>query len=154
MRNAATASLPGSRFVRPSWTHGSRRNMPAAVRRGAAATPEETWGTSMTHRAADREPVLRSTITVLALAGWTAACGAPGNDAAGDDYLSPDLRAAVEQLKADVAANPTDETTIAERARILDEWVDAYALGGGEVGLEGPRVRLQATLPQIGRAHV
>ena len=86
------------------------------------------------------------------LAGWAAACGTPGDDGAGDDYLSPSLRGAVEQLKADVAASPTDETTIAERARILDEWVDAYALGGGEVGLEGPRVRLQSTLPPTGRA--
>ena len=100
---------------------------------------------------ATTRPVRRS-IPALALAGWAAACGTPGDDGAGDDYLSPDLRDAVEQLKADVAASPTDEATIAERARILDEWVDAYALGGGEVGLEGPRVRLQATLPPTGQA--
>ena len=30
--------------------------------------------------------------------------------------------------------------------------MDAYALGGGEVGLEGPRVRLQATSPPTGQA--
>ena len=99
-----------------------------------------------------RQPNLRSTLPALALAGWAAACGTPGGDGAGDDYLTPNLRAAVEQLKLDVAASPSDETTIAERARILDEWVDAYALGGGEVGLEGPRVRLQSTLPPRGQA--
>ena len=88
----------------------------------------------------------------LALAGWAAACGAPDGGGAGGDYLTPDLRAAVEQLKADVAARPTDETTIAGRAQTLDAWIDAWALGGGEVGLEGPRVRLQATLPPTGEA--
>ena len=85
------------------------------------------------------------------LAVWGVACDAPdAGDAA--DYLTPELRAAVEQLKVDVAARPTDETTVAERARILADWVDAYALGGGEVGLEGPRVRLQATDPPTGQA--
>ena len=94
----------------------------------------------------------RRGLLAFALAGGAAACGAPDGGGDGTDYLTPDLRTAVEQLKADVAANPTDETTIAERARILDEWIDAYALGGGEVGLEGPRVRLQATLPPTGEA--
>ena len=78
-------------------------------------------------------------------------CASPGGDGGGD-YLIPELRAAVEQLKLDVADRPTDETTVAERARILADWVDAYALGGGEVGLEGPRVRLQATDPPTGQA--
>ena len=87
----------------------------------------------------------------LALALWCVACDAPGD---GDvpDYMAPELRAAVEQLKLDVAARATDETTVAERARTLADWVDAYALGGGEVGLEGPRVRLQATNPPRGQA--
>ena len=80
-----------------------------------------------------------------------AGCGGVGDDPAPDDYLSPELRAAVERLKVDVAASRTDETTIAERARVLADWVDAYALGGGEVGREGPGVRLHATLPPTGR---
>ena len=94
--------------------------------------------------------VAKRRLPALALAGAVAACGTPDGGGDGADYLTPDLRTAVERLKADVAANATDETTIAERARVLDEWVDAYALGGGEVGLEGPRVRLQATLPPTG----
>ncbi|MDP6582673.1 MAG: hypothetical protein QF681_18630, partial [Vicinamibacterales bacterium] len=79
---------------------------------------------------------------------------APSGFAFGDggDYLEPDLRTAVEQLQSDVAVAPTDETTIAGRARVLADWADAYALAGGEVGLEGPRVRLRATLPPSGPA--
>ena len=69
-----------------------------------------------------------------------------------DDYLSPDLRAAVEQLKTDVASAPTDESTVAERAAVLADWADAYSLAGGEVGLDAQRMRLQATLPPTGRA--
>ena len=85
-------------------------------------------------------------LLLLAAAG----CGGGEDDGRLDDYLSPELRAAVEQLKADVAASPTDAATVAGRARILADWVDAYALGGGEVGLEGPGVRLLATLPPSG----
>jgi hypothetical protein len=69
-------------------------------------------------------------------------------------YLEPELRAAVEKLRADVAAQPTDESTIAGRARVLADWVDAYALHGGEVGLDGPSVRLFASLPPKGQAAV
>ncbi len=89
----------------------------------------------------------------LLLAG---ACGpagprefAVGN---GADYLEPALREAVEQLKAGVAASLTDEATVASRADVLADWVDAYALAGDGVGLEGPQVRLQATLPPRGPA--
>lgn len=67
-----------------------------------------------------------------------------------NDYLTPELRQAVEALKRDVAWTATDERTIASRASLLADWVDAYALAGYEVGLEGPRVRLQATLPSAG----
>ena len=38
---------------------------------------------------ATTRPVRRS-IPALALAGWAAACGTPGDDGAGDDYLSPE----------------------------------------------------------------
>ena len=88
-------------------------------------------------------------LTFLIAAGG---CAGAEDEGRPDDYLTPELRAAVEQLKADVAMSPTGESTIAERARILADWVDAYALGGGEVGLEGPRVRLQSTLPPTGQA--
>ena len=77
-------------------------------------------------------------------------CNGPTDPGVGEDYLSPALRAEVDQLKASVAAQPTDAETIAERARILADWIDAYALAGNEVGLTGPNVRLQATLPPTG----
>jgi hypothetical protein len=60
------------------------------------------------------------------------------------------LRVAIDRLKSEVAATPTDERTVAERAQVLADWVDAYALAGGEVGLGGPAVRLHATLPPHG----
>jgi len=105
--------------------------------------------------AASRPNRRRAAAAALVLALGTAGCAGTGNGGGpDDDYLTPELRAAVERLKADVAARPTDETTVAERARILADWVDAYALAGNEVGLEGPRVRLQATLPPAGRAAV
>ena len=63
-----------------------------------------------------------------------------------------ELRAAVDRLEADVAARPTDASTIAERARVLAEWVDAYAMAGREVGIDGPGVRIFATLPPTGTA--
>ena len=103
-----------------------------------------------------RHWTLRVSICCLCsvLAGIACGPGGPSGFAlgGGGDYLDPDLRAAVEQLQSDVAATPTDETTIAKRARVLADWADAYALAGGEVGLEGPRVRLRATLPPRGPA--
>ena len=71
-----------------------------------------------------------------------------------DDYMSADLRSRVEQLKQSITSEPTSESTIAERAELLADWVDAYALAGGEVGVDAPRIRLQATLPPSGNAAV
>ena len=88
--------------------------------------------------------------TMVAVVFLTACAQNPtGRD---DDYLSPQLRTDVEQLKQDVATSPTDAGTIAGRAEVLADWADAYALAGGEPGLEGPRVRLQATVPPRGQA--
>ena len=53
-----------------------------------------------------------------------------------DDYLSPSLRAEVEALKRAVDEQPTTESTIAQRAEILADWIDAYSLAGGEVGVD------------------
>ncbi|HAU24007.1 MAG TPA: hypothetical protein DCX09_04935 [Gammaproteobacteria bacterium] len=69
-----------------------------------------------------------------------------------DDYIDAEMRARVEQLKQSVASEATSEATIAERAELLADWIDAYALAGGEVGVDAPRVRLQATLPPTGNA--
>ncbi len=86
----------------------------------------------------------RSALTCASLAvlGLAAACDRVGTD--GDHYLSPSLRAAVDGLKSDVAATPTDASTIAARALILADWADAYAMAGGEVGLDETPVPLDA----------
>ena len=63
-----------------------------------------------------------------------------------------ELRAAIEKLKADVSASPTEASNLGERSIVLADWVDAYALAGGEVGLGGPGVRLYATIPPQGQA--
>ena len=78
-----------------------------------------------------------------------------GCDTAGPGAVyDRDLGAAVDQLKADVAAEATDESTIAARAAVVADWADALALAGHEMGLEGPRVRLFSTLPPTGEAAV
>ncbi len=53
-----------------------------------------------------------------------------------------------------MAAAPTDASTLPARARALADWADAYSLAGGEVGLEGSRIRLQSTLPPTGRGAI
>ncbi|NIP14730.1 MAG: DUF3604 domain-containing protein [Pseudomonadales bacterium] len=47
------------------------------------------------------------------------------------DYLTPDLRARVEKLKADVAQLPTNTTNVSERSRLLWDWANAFSLDGG-----------------------
>lgn len=71
-----------------------------------------------------------------------------------DDYMSAEFRAEVEALKRAVLAEPTSESTIAQRAGLLADWIDAYALAGGEVGIDPPRIRLQSTLPPTGNQAV
>lgn len=71
-----------------------------------------------------------------------------------EDYLAADMRLQIEQLKQSVADEPTSAETIAARARLLADWIDAYSLAGGEVGLDAPRVRLQSTIPPTGAAAV
>lgn len=69
---------------------------------------------------------------------------APGESALGAgpnasaDYLSRDLRAAVEQLKEDVAKSPTDPATAKARAAVLWKWGNAFAMQGGILPVELP----------------
>jgi hypothetical protein len=60
---------------------------------------------------------------------------APGLTGSGD-YLDPDLRAAVQQLKADVASSPTSPATYEQRAGVLWDWVNAFSLTGGYVPVD------------------
>lgn len=50
---------------------------------------------------------------------------------ASSDYLTPDLRTRVNALKRDAA--PTTRENVVARAKLLWEWVNAYALTGGPV---------------------
>ncbi len=47
------------------------------------------------------------------------------------DYLEPDLRARVENLKAEVVARPADIEAARQRADTLWDWANAYAMTGG-----------------------
>ena len=83
------------------------------------------------------------TVTVVIACGFAlalAGCGGSRSEAASvaraDDYLSPELRAAVEDLKRDVNGSPTTERTASERAIVTYDWVNAYALAGGYVPVE------------------
>ncbi len=60
----------------------------------------------------------------LALAGTTAGAA---------DYLSVDLRQAVDQLKLEAAAAATTPATYGARAEVLWRWVNAFSLTGGYV---------------------
>jgi hypothetical protein len=60
-------------------------------------------------------------------------CCALSAPAAAQDYMSPELRAAVEQLKLDVAQQPTTVETMVERCDVLWPWANAWALDGGVI---------------------
>ena len=64
------------------------------------------------------------------------ALGAPvaaAQDPSPDDYMSADLRARVEALKADAERSPTDGLNLEERTPVLWRWINDYALTGGPV---------------------
>ncbi|HYL38013.1 MAG TPA: DUF3604 domain-containing protein [Bryobacteraceae bacterium] len=49
------------------------------------------------------------------------------------DYLTPQLRQQVDQLKRDASSQPTNPQNVAQRGLILWQWINAYALTGGPV---------------------
>ncbi|MEM8766883.1 MAG: DUF3604 domain-containing protein [Pseudomonadota bacterium] len=72
--------------------------------------------------------------------------------ASSGDYLSPDLRARVEKLKADQAFLPTDTLNMGERSRILWQWANAWALDGGELPVNLTQaVGAVAAYPELAR---
>ena len=62
-------------------------------------------------------------------------CGAPGP---ADDYLSPELRARVVQLKQEAATSPTTAENLQARTDIVWDWANAYAFTGGPLPVELP----------------
>ncbi|MDE0348437.1 MAG: DUF3604 domain-containing protein, partial [Gammaproteobacteria bacterium] len=64
------------------------------------------------------------------------------------------LRSDIEALKRAVGDSPTDAGSIAARARVLADWVDAHALAGRPGSPFAPDVRRYATVPPTGEAAV
>ena len=56
------------------------------------------------------------------------------------DYLPADLRSRVAQLKADRNVIATSQTNAGTRARLMWEWLNAYALNGGYVPVNATQV--------------
>jgi hypothetical protein len=83
-------------------------------------------------------------------AGASATDGSEQSDTSGNsnysDYLSPALRANVENLKRQARQNATDSTNLVARSRLLADWIDAHALAALPGSPFGSRVRLNAAL--------
>ncbi|MHC4994316.1 MAG: DUF3604 domain-containing protein, partial [Planctomycetota bacterium] len=81
----------------------------------------------------NRSPIVIVLTVILSAAGmaWFQADAVPA-----DDYLAPDLRAQVEQLKKDVASTPTNDANKRQRAAVLWRWANAFALNGGRLPVE------------------
>jgi len=54
------------------------------------------------------------------------------------DYLTPELRSAVEKLKVDTARDRTTKETVVQRATVLWDWANAYAMSGGRLPVNLP----------------
>lgn len=59
---------------------------------------------------------------------------------AGSDYLSPELRARVQWLRAEIRREPTTLATLRERTEVLWPWANAFSLQGGVLPVELPLI--------------
>ncbi|HEX2464676.1 MAG TPA: hypothetical protein VHR17_08615, partial [Thermoanaerobaculia bacterium] len=64
------------------------------------------------------------------------------------DYLKPDLRSRVEALTKAVAAAPTTAATLEQRAAVLWEWANQFALDGGNIPVNVP-----SRITEVGRVR-
>ena len=87
----------------------------------------------------------RQACLLLSLAVLTA-----GPSAAANDYLPTDLRARVDQLKADMVSIPTNATNLRARAELTWQWLNAYAVNGGYMPVNATQV-IAFVLGQRGR---
>ncbi|MFM1896037.1 MAG: hypothetical protein RLZZ385_1111, partial [Pseudomonadota bacterium] len=90
-------------------------------------------------------------VTVIVVTLVLAACGnetappatlSPAATAA-TDYLSAELRARVEELKTAVRNSPSDNSSVAERSRLVFDWINAYALSGGYIPVNATQTVLR-----------
>ncbi len=77
--------------------------------------------------------VLSGSAVAGILLGVCLVCISTSVFATNGDYLTPDLRARVEKLKADVTLRGTDSINQQGRSRLLWQWANAYALNGGDL---------------------
>ena len=96
--------------------------------------------------------VLLSACSVPEGPGADGAGTAPAEEVDGADRYPEALRASIERLKSEVAAAPTDAGSIAERSRILSQWVDAHALAGADGAPFATTVLRNAVAAPTGRA--
>ncbi len=73
---------------------------------------------------------------------------------ASSDGFPARLRNEVEGLKRATGEAPTDAASLASRARVLADWVDAHALAGRPGSPFAPDVRRYATVPPAGEAAI
>jgi hypothetical protein len=64
------------------------------------------------------------------------------------DYLTSDLRARVEQLKANLPDIPTTPTNARARANLAWEWLNAYAIDGGYIPVDATLVIARILAPE------
>jgi hypothetical protein len=74
--------------------------------------------------------------------------GVPSQAQRRSDYLAPPLRSRVESLKEAVAREATAAATLEERAALLWDWANAFALDGGNLP-----VNLPSRITEVGRVR-
>ena len=99
----------------------------------------------------ERTPAPPSRHVVRALAIWLSCLAIPHGHT-DTDYLAPDLRARVDQLKLDRQNIPTNETNQAARARILWDWINAHAINDGYVPVNATQIVAAALAPESHRS--
>lgn len=98
-----------------------------------AYAPRSKLTASRSHLSASGRPARLCLAALLCTSAFAAFAATP-------DYLAPDLRQRVEQLKASLDTIPTNPTNAPERARLTWEWVNAYALNDGYVPVNATQV--------------
>ena len=80
----------------------------------------------------------RTRIAALSLAcGFWAMIGASAAaQDRGGDYMDPELRRRVEQLKRELRSEPTGAESLLARTRVLWEWTNAYAMTAEEPSVD------------------
>ena len=74
-----------------------------------------------------RRTALLVAVIAFAVVTFSVAVAQRGGD---EDYLSAELRARVEALKKDFAANPTSRANLAVRSALMYDWINAYSMTG------------------------